>query len=180
MLVFYNDEIYLLNNSESSISLRKGHIVAQYFKGKWQSGYSSADEDGNTIPFVLSTSDDLVVVGTETLCLKDVVEEKRTEDPLKAKVAYHDMVDNASTGFTLTVKHRHAWKSEASERPGNVEAVLTKACAGWVPHGAWTTRSTAMTWIVKWVAKGLQPVRPLVILKHAIRFDPKTYIKLVV
>ena len=179
MLVFYNDEMYLLNDTDSPISLRKGQTLALYFKGKWQTG-CTATEDKHTIPFVLSTSDDLVVVGTETLCLKDVVEEKRTEDPLKAKVAYHDMVDNASTGFTLTVKHRHAWKSEASERPDNVEAVLTKACAGWAPHGQWTTRSTAMTWIVKWSAKGLTPVRPLVILKHGIRFDPKSYLKLVV
>ena len=109
--------MYLLNYTESPISLRKGPPLTRYHKGHWQSGYTAADEDQDTIPFVLSSSDDLVKIGTETLCLKDVVEEKRTEDPLKAKVAYHDMADNASTGFTLTVKHRHAWKSEASERP---------------------------------------------------------------
>ena len=122
--------MYLLNDTESPISLKKVHALALYHKGHWQSGYTATDEDEYTIPFVLSTSDDLVKIGTETLCLKDVV-----EDLPKAKVAYHYMVDNASDGFTLTVRHQHAWKSELSPVPDNVEAVMCQVCAGWVPYG---------------------------------------------
>ena len=67
-----------------------------------------------------------------------------------------------------------AWKSELSPVPDNVEAVMRQVCAG-MEH----TKSTAVAWKMEWTAKGLTPVRPLVILKKGIRFDPKSYLKLV-
>ena len=106
----------------------------------------------------------------------------RPIDPIKARVAYHVLEDRPTPGdrkaFVLTLKHNHAWKSEAGTRPDSTD-LLTNACAGWVPFKDWNSGATAVTWISKLSsAKGLQPIRPVVVSKHSMDFEPKHFHKL--
>ena len=137
-----------------------------------------SDSDANIVPFVLKTSNDLVQIGNETRTLKDCIEEKRSEDPLVAKVAYHTIVDNPTpedmAAFSLDVKHQHGWKSDGGKRP-NTHALVTSARAGYVSHTEWETPSTALTWVMKWTTKGFTPVRPIVIATKSITLKPKHF-----
>ena len=110
--------------------------------------------------------------------LKEVIEEMRVKDPLKAKIAYHNMVDNPTpedmAAFSLIIKYKHVWKSEAGNRPDSKD-LLTAACGGWIGYKDWDTASTAVTWMMKWSSKGLTPVRPLVVSTKSMTLKPKHF-----
>ena len=121
VLAFYNDSIYLYNDTDCTLTMKRGAIIAQFYRGKWATGFQNMDDDSKLkcIPFCLTGSDDLVMVGQHVCPLGAVMEDARLKDPLKAKLAYHDLVENSVPGqvfaFTTTVKHRHAWKGEAGD-----------------------------------------------------------------
>lgn len=184
VLAFYNDNVYLYNDTDRELTMKQGMVVAQFFRGKWVTGFQNADADvkQNSVPFCLTGSDDLVMVGPQVFQLGKVMEEARLKDPLKAKLAYHDLITSPVEGglfaFTATLKHQHAWRSEAGDvQPSVGGAIIAKPCAGWVPHCKWKHASTALTWIMKWAQKGLSPVRPVVVMARDMTFKPKEYIE---
>ena len=183
-LAFYNENVYLYNDSaESTLTMKAGAVVAQFQRGKWVSGFQNLPEASKStcIPFCLTGSQDLVMVGPQVSTLGNVVETARMKDPLTAKVAYHELVERSVPGeqyaFTATVKHEHAWKSEPYDVMPDAGSLVTKSCAGWVSHNKWDHPATALTWQMKWTQKGLTPVRPLVILKCDRTFPPRGYIQ---
>ena len=93
------------------------------------------------------------MVGSRVSALGNVVETARVQDPLTAKVAYHELVEKSVPGevydFTATVKHQHAWKSEPSDVMPAAGSLVTKSCAGWVSHNKWDHPATALTWQMK-------------------------------
>ena len=130
------------------------------------------------IPFELKKCDDLIYMGNEPRVLKAVIEEMRGKNPFKAKIAYHTMEDTPTpedmTAFSLNVKYKHAWKSDAGTRPDSKD-LLTASCAGWIGYKDWDTASTAVTWVMKWTSKGLAPVRPIVIATKSMTLKPKHF-----
>ena len=182
ILVFYNDSVYLYNNTDGICTLKKGTVVANFFRGKWLSGYTPLEHDQSAVvPFVLEGSNDTILLGTDMRSLGDVVESMRPIDPMKAKVAYHELCDKPSAedmkAFALVLKHHHAWKSDAGTRPSSTN-LLVQACAGWVPYKQWNNGLTALTWSSKWTVKGLTPIRPVVVSKHSIVFKARQFHKL--
>ena len=177
--VFHNDIVYLYNTSDSSLSVKHGQVLASYYRGKWVSGYTDDAASSSMIPFELKKCDDLIYMANEPCVLKEVIEEMRGKDPFKAKVAYHTMVDTPTpedmTNFSLSLKYKHVWKSEAGSRPDNKD-LLTASCGGWIGYKDWDTASTAVTWMMKWSAtKGLTPMRPLVVATKSMNLKPKQF-----
>ena len=176
--VFHNDIVYLYNTSDSSLSVKHGQVLASYYRGKWVSGYTddAASSSMDQIPFELKKCDDLIYMANEPCVLKEVIEEMRGKDPFKAKVAYHTMVDTPTpedmSNFSLSLKYKHVWKTEAGSRPDNRD-LLTASCGGWIGYKDWDTASTAVTWMMKWSSKGLAPVRPLVVATKSMTLKPK-------
>ena len=135
-LAFYNEDVYLYNNTaESTLTMKAGAVVAQFQRGKWVSGFQNLPEASKStcIPFCLTGSQDLVMVGPQVSTLGNVVETARMKDPLTAKVAYHELVEKSVPGevyaFTATLKHQHAWKSEPSDVMPAAGPLATKSCA---------------------------------------------------
>ena len=182
VLAFYNESIYLYNNTDCTLTMKQGMVVANFHKGKWVRGDNKVEDD-NCVPFCFKDSDDLAMVGQQVCALGKLMEDARLKDPLKTKLAYHDMVEKSVPGelyaFTATCKYQHAWKSEPGDvQPSEGGALVNKSCAGWVPHRKWEHMTMALTWIMKWSQKGPTPVRPVVVLKCDLIFKPGEYIQL--
>ena len=127
-------------------TMEAGAVVAQLQRGRWVTGFQNLQEASKRtcIPFCLTGSEELVMVGPQVSTLGNVVETARMKDPLTAKVAYHELVDQSAPGVTATLKHQHAWKSEHSDVMPAAGSLVTKSCAGWVSHSKWDHPATAL------------------------------------
>ena len=116
--------------------------------------------------------------------MKSVIEEKRKTSPLTALVCYHEIQEaptpEDSKHFCLTKKYSIVFTPEATPPP-KAEATEEEkktlpwsSLAGMLSPQHWRTPFTTIMWQVKWVAKGLQPVRPVVVLKHALQVPPQS------
>ena len=154
--------------------------MAGYFKGQFKQFKDEPSEQD--LVFDLSDAHTEVVFGNKVLTLKDVMEEKRKVSPLTALVCYHDLVDaptpEDSKFFRLTKKYSIAFVPEATPPPKEEASEDEKktlpwsSLAGMLSPQQWRTNFTTILWQVKWVAKGLQPMRPVVVLKQAVTVPP--------
>ena len=127
LLVFYNENVYLYNPTEGQLSMKQGQVLAQFYKGKWISGYTGEENTVN-IPFKLKSSTDMIHIGNEPRMLKRVIEEMREKDHLKAKLAYHTLADTPALDDmavffcdrqTPARMEKRSWHSTRHRRPAH-------------------------------------------------------------
>lgn len=68
-------------------------------------------------------------------------------------------------------------KSEGQDGGPNKE-VLQAHLASVIPPEKWATVCTGVVWLVRWVSKGLQPIRPVVALTSDIQVSPGKAVEL--
>ncbi len=173
--------LWLMNRGENTASLEKWTFLAGFFKGKWwqrKSGQPAAEDLGRNVPFVLCGAHDVVQLGGTCSTIGLLINQRRATSPADAKVCYHELLDQPEPGnpghFTLHMKHELLFKAEdlpvkvkKEEEDGTVpQATTVLQChlASALPWSAWNTDLSTVVWVLKWTrAKGLQPVRPVVV-----------------
>ena len=145
---------------------------------------------------LLKDCDEKVLVAGVYQALRDLVfAQREAAGPSMAKVCYHVVQDKPQPGdplhFDLELKHTLYFraadlpaqvKDEDGKEgsPGQKKKVVSQThIAGAIPHKAWRTRATGITWIMKWVPnKGLQPLRPQVVFCGQVVLPPRTVVEL--
>ena len=118
----------------------------------------------------LSDSTDLVMHNGKLVSVSHMLADKEKTSPDMAKVRYHDKIDAPTPSmpghFTLSLRASMFYVLSdllVKEDPGGGnKEILQTHLGGAVPYGIWSTVCTDLIWIVKWSAKGLQPVRPII------------------
>ena len=180
--------IFLKNTSKEPAVLRKGVILAGFYKGKWVNESSGATSHRDLL-FELHSGEDMVLMGNNYTTMADIIKTKRATAPADANVGFHDLADSPKEGqpghFILTKKHDVYFRFEdvpvqAEEGKGGVK-VSSQNVASCIPPACWATWLTEITWSVRWpptVAKGLQPVRPYVTAARTVTLPGEALVEL--
>ena len=185
--VCVGNAVYLTNHTDEPLTLKDGTTIAGFFKGKfWSDAAQKGKEDQNLeagpsdVAFSLKASSDRVQLGSKLMLLGSLVRAKRDVAPADAIVAYHSIVDQPTqddpAAFRLESKgYTIFWRTEdlkaktaKSEGVGDELTIPAPHLAGTIPSSKWLASAAVdVVWAVKWpavAAKGLQPVRPAVVL----------------
>ena len=181
MVITIGKRIFIASEaSASEITLPAGATVAGYYKGKFLlQGDRKAEADGLQLRASdclcqLHDSNSLVVFEGKVATVGQVVAQKRALTPLSVVICYHDLVEQPTPEdakhFVLQVKNQVLFRPENAPAPedkksaGGCVTVALTSLAGCVETSCWETSRTHLLWAVKWSARGLQPVRPMIVL----------------
>ena len=181
VVVGSNNCLYLTPSADAEVSLVPGTLVAAYYKGKWWHNDKGTERTDEDITFKLSSTDDLIYMGTKLETLGAALAARRKSRPASnSTVLYHmlqeDPSDDDPAHQTLTLNHEMNWKIDAGapvkREDGKVSTMDYKHVASAVPFNNWNNGITSIVWTMRWTMNGLAPVRPNVALLKSIKVSP--------
>jgi hypothetical protein len=172
-------EMYIVNtSSDSTSSWQAGSTIAGFGKGEWKTkarvdGQVAAYDDTKEFLFTLESSNDNVMLGNVLKTLRQVVEEKRSTNP-DVKICYHKINDTpqGSDPGAFGLDRSNDIFFVPSVSADSTPSVGQSAVARIVPIGSWTRGIAGLTWVVKWTAKGLMPIRPQIVSFRQLTVTP--------
>ncbi|CAJ1416725.1 unnamed protein product [Effrenium voratum] len=200
LVVTVGEGAYLQNTHAEPITIRKGTTLAGYYKGKfWAPTGKEKEEIGPAdVLFSLEGSQDYIILGGKYMSLLDTIKTKRSLSPSDAHVGYHTLTDSPSAtepaAFTLSPKQAQVYfkasdfpakvgKTEGAEAGQDDVAKIPAAhMAGTLPASKWNGKYIKMCWAMKWppvAAKGLQPIRPMVVNSVSLTIPPGKALQIV-
>lgn len=181
--VTIGEGVFLENQGDSDESIKAGVVLCGYYKGKFWSPDSSTNESPNEksdVKFTLKSNSDHVMLNSKFVTLGEVIKLKRQVTPADGHVSYHELIDaptpTDAAAFRLEPKKMAVYfkvtdfpasvKTETEDSPDKL-MIPAAHLAGAVPSKVWEASALALlVWAVKWpavAAKGLQPIRPMVV-----------------
>eukprot|EP00435_Cladocopium_sp_Y103_P047494 s156_g14.t1 len=160
----------------ADVELSAGTTVAGYWKGTWQK--REGELRVADVPYELRDANDTVIMENKITSLGQVIKEKRAISPLEIKLMYHALVEKPTAEDSSFFKCEGKQDQQVLFRTENVpvkdEQRSADGCvtlphgslAGCLPTASWHNLATHVVWTVRWTARGLNPVRPLVCLKE--------------
>ena len=138
--------------------------------------------------FKLTDAGEQVFIDGKLLTLSAVVAQKRAISPLSVSICYHEIKESPkpddASWFTLEQKHTVFFqvadlpsKKEARGQDDNITLPVMHL-AGTIDSASWATTASRIIWAVKWTARGLQAVRPIVALVQEVRLPPQSAVEL--
>ena len=201
------ERIFLVNRSESDMTVEAGTLIAGWYKGKFwhhrnadgeapskkakKGGDEGQDPCDTDLPFQLENFDSQIQCKGKMKTLGSVLLEQRKKMP-DAKIAYHQIKDSPLPGkpswFTLELKHHIYFRFEsvptkqaAAEGEAGTPKISMTHLAGCIGKDKWTTAGCDIVWAMKWspsAEKGLQPVRPMVLTTRALKVPKQMALEL--
>ena len=163
---------FTVNTSGTAATLKKGTFYAGFTKGKWQQVSSLSDAQENQIPFVLESSDSLVVFNGHVTTVAALLQSECGIKHALKPVKYHKKNDNPLPGnpghFTLETEHYIVYGLSAmptTEKDGK-KVIANGIIGSAMPMNAWENKYLKILWSVRWCATGLNAIRPAVYVVH--------------
>lgn len=191
-MIAIGKRIFVVNDSTADLVLPAGSTLAGYYKGKFVSfkGKNPGDEKlPADVCFQLQDSSSLILYDGKMLSVGNVVAQKKAVTPLSAKICYHEMIDKPTAAdakfFIMTLSNPIAFRCEnapTSEDKKDKDGCYTvpqSSMAGCLEAHEWETKHTSIAWIMKWQARGLQPVRPVVMMTQKLAVKAGQAVELV-
>ena len=130
-----------------------------------------SDAPEKSLQLKISSQDDLVVLNGIVMEVGTVVKDQRSKKP-DAQICYHSIkVDEADPQkFNIEVTHNVVFtpKNEGlADNDLNCHNIATKE-----ELKVWNTDVLNTLWVVRWAAKGLMPVKPVVHLNGSLHLLP--------
>ena len=184
---------WLINSSAGTVSLAAGTVIAGFGFGTFKNIPRAAGGSPGPVPdseklvlFDLKSSSDLVLFNSRLTSVGELIHSAQASRTA-AELCYHEKKAVDEQSFNLHRKHEVYFKCtpkvpgqhEANgEDPANVEPKGTSGLAGLVPKVCLPERHCEVIWAVKWSAKGLMPIKPMVAAIHDIEILGQTAMKL--
>ena len=174
LVIAIGSKLFLANDGTAGVELSAGTTVAGYWKGSWLK--REGEPRVTDVPYELRDANDTVILDNKVTSLGQVIKEKRAISPLEIKVLYHTLVDKPTSEDSSFFKCEEKQNQQVLFRTENVpikEEQKDNDCvtlphgnlAGCLPAATWDTLATHVVWVLRWTARGLSPVRPLICLK---------------
>ena len=174
--------IHISNEGPEKADFQPGQLIAGFFKGKWstvkqKSGEKTSGEE--TIPdasiqFRLVDGSDVVLYNGKLSTVAALISERLKTSPEEAAVRYHTMLDapcpENPNFFSLRTDHTVVYTLQ--ELPAKIsdekKSIQQAHVASTLPTKCWESSPyTGIIWSAKFMAKGLSPVRPSVLVTRA-------------
>lgn len=193
VVITVGHKIFLINTGNEPVLMKRGSTVAGFYKGKWWVANEQNAAKGNAekdLLFELKDSETMVFYGNALLSLGEVIRAKRATSPADAHIGFHDLVDaprvNEPAFFKVTLKHKAYFNigdvpASTDDSSGKTK-VTCQNLAGVVPVSCWQSWCTGLVWAMRWssaTAKGLQPIRPYIVMSRNVTLPAKGIIELI-
>ncbi|CAK8992869.1 unnamed protein product, partial [Durusdinium trenchii] len=192
LVIAVGKRVFVVNDSTADLLLPAGSTLAGYYKGKFVSfkGKNADDEQrSGDVHFKLQDASSIVLYEGKLIPAGTVVAQKKAVTPLTAKVCYHEIVEQPTAAdskfFTLTVTNPIAFRpenaptSEDKKDKDGCHSLPQSSMAGCLEAHEWETKHTSVAWVMKWQARGLQPVRPVVVMTQKLSVKAGEAVELV-
>ena len=126
-------------------------------------------------PFVLETSEDLVVMNGTVQSVGQLIKDKQKLDS-SVKIAYHTIGahnPDSATLFQISQTHKICFIAEKENQGSKAQTFALQ-----VPLKCWNTNVTQVLWQVRWTTKGLTPIKPAIYTMVNIELPPGRCISL--
>ena len=158
--------VVLVNKSSKELSMNANAFLIGFGKGAFKLLKGSEEPQPTQYLFSLTSHATSVVFNNAVTTVGKVLATQRESKP-DCKVCYHRLQDNADDAkkFSLTLSHKIVFA------PSETVVEVSPANIGNKENfEVWTANDEVaeVLWIVRWTAKGLMPVRPVVHLKGAL------------
>jgi len=121
--------------------------------------------------FKLSTQNDLVMLNNTVLPIGKVLATQRESKP-DAQVCYHKVTLSESDPTQMTFSQTHRVLFSCTNE-GSAQETTSSNFASKESYPTWlTSESVVLIWACRWVAKGLMPVKPVLVCKGSIALPP--------
>jgi hypothetical protein len=162
--------VYLVAGEEEYTSATDGFLCG-FGKGSFKLVKAADAASAAGVQFCLGGSEDLVVFNGQVCALGKIVSDMRVTKP-DAPVCYHNLTLDAEDPKKFTLQQTHhinfVPQPEAEGQPVNINNIAVKE-----PMDTWKTSDhMRLLWAVRWVAKGLMPVKPVIHLKGHVALKP--------
>ena len=157
-------QIYITNKAPHAVDVPPDSFVAAFGKGSFKL-IKAGEEVAENIEFKLQNQDSLVVLNGLVVSVGKVVEEQRVKKP-DCEICYHSITqdDQNMKKFELAQTHRIAF---AYKPEGEAVEVSQANVAAKEILATWNSGLLQVLWLVRWSAKGLMPVKPVVQFRAA-------------
>lgn len=179
VVITIGHRVFLVNRGEQAVVLEEGTALAGWYKGKFAKK-PDAQLEGQDVPYKLTDADSLVLMNGKPVTVASLVAEKRQTTP-DCVIGYHRMTDQPQPGkpahFILQRNVDLCYRGDdvpAKREEGEVKIPMHHL-GGVIEWHRWDTKCSHILFAVKWnatVAKGLQPLRPVVVTKGVIKISP--------
>ena len=164
----------LVNMEAGETTVPKGTTLIGFGKGSFKmTPGPDAPIPDQSVEFKLKNEMTNVIIGGSFRTLGSVIQDQRQKAP-SAEACYHklEVNENDPSKFVLTQTHRVYYvPSPAADsdpiKDGNIGAKVPNA-------SSWNTDVSEITWMVRWVQKGLQSQLPKVCLTKDVTLAPGT------
>ena len=181
---------WVMNMSEGKVSVAAGTTVAQFGHGAFKHVArgpegQAGEADPQSVLFALNEDSDQVIDWGKLASVGEVVA-GAAGSRSSVEICYHAMTENPTAdnaaGFKLTRKHDLYYKPQpraTAEEKLSLEMKGTTAIAGLVAVETLTgfRQNSQVLWAVKWVTKGLSPIRPMVVTTVAMELEANTAVR---
>ncbi|CAK9118015.1 unnamed protein product [Durusdinium trenchii] len=181
LVITIGNRKFIANEGTSGdVTLPAGTTLAGYYKGQFlmQGQKGKTQEDFQARPadclYEIENSNSEVFFEGKLSKLGRVVAQKRAVTPLSVNICYYELAEQPrsddTTFFALRPKNQALFRPENAPTSddkkgadGSFTLPLT-SMAGCLETTRWATPYTKVVWSVKWSARGLQPIRPVIAL----------------
>ena len=192
VVVVVGQKVWLTNTDTSPRLLKKGNIISGFQSGKfWVKKPDGADPEAKDILFNLTDCTDHIMLGNAYQTVGDVIATKRAASPADAHIGYHEIRDAPTTEnpgfFNMKRKFDCYFKPEPlkvkseQEQAGGPVNIPASQLASSIPAEEWKSWATEVTWMTRWpptASKGLQPVRPIVLMTRDLVIPQQSAVQL--
>ena len=189
LVITIGKKIFITNDgSAGDLTIPAGTTIAGYFKGGFHmkgSSKSKNKKDDDEVEvretdcvYELRDANTQVLFEGKVTTVGKLVAQKRALTPLSVNVCYYELIEQPLPGeatfFKLNQKSLVLFRPETAPVPedkkgpdGSCQLPFT-SMAGCLSTSCWQTAWTKVLWSVKWCAKGLQPIRPVISTSQSI------------
>ena len=161
--------IYIVNNGTQEWVSPPHFNVTGFGKGSFKIVKDDASV-GTGMIFNLASSEDLVVFNGAILTVGKVLNDQKASKP-DASICYHSIKldDTNPKIFTLKFVHRVVFFAIAPDgkNDNNISNMGQKESAK-----VWNSGCLQVLWAVRWAAKGLMPIKPMILLRDSVTLPP--------
>ena len=192
VIIVVGQKICFKNTGNSPQLLKKGSIVAGFQAGKFWVKKPSGEQQPSQkdVLFQLTDCDEGILLGSAYQTVGSVIATKRQASPADAHIAYHELQESPTaenpTHFKLCMKHECYFRVEdlkikGEADPNKEQNIPANHIAGAIPADSWNTWATKVGWLTRWpptASKGLQPVRPVILMSRDLLIPESSTVKL--
>ena len=153
--------VYIFNSNSQEWSSDYGYVCG-FGRGTFKMvKMDGSDAPAKSIPYKLSSQEDLVVLNGIVMKVGKVIQDQRSKKP-DSQICYHSIKTDESNPHMMSISTTHNIVFVLKEQEIEYKDLNQNNMAAKESLEVWNSPLMKTIWVVRWAAKGFLPVKPVV------------------